>query len=308
MPSLLVDDRLVIAGQHLQGEAVETLAEAVVGAVVDHDRVDRRVHRRGPLPTRDWRCSPRCAFDRRRRTCRWCCRRWRGASPPNAVFFCVALPCAGDVPAVAVDFDFGQRQRPLLAGKLDPDVAAHHRLAVLAWRRQLLRQSLEQRLDLRDTAPPAGSGSRISGIALTRSLQRPTRLHAQLPRLVGAAVGGDRGPTKPSCRVTGSLASVAIFSRSPRPRPIRFGPRLGQQPHQIEHDALVRSPALLVLLVADRLDQHAQLGSCSPASPGRHRLACGTRRGRPCGTAVPGRPPGCASSCSRSSVLTFLRK
>ena len=110
------------------------------------------------------------------------------------MFFCDRLALAGDVAAVAVDLDLGERQRPLLAGQLDPDVAARTVPCRSAAGRQRLRQPVQQRLDLRDRGSARWPGSRISGIASTQVVQRPaTDFVAERPGLVDAAVGGDQG-------------------------------------------------------------------------------------------------------------------
>ena len=181
--------------EHLEREVVEPLAEVAVGAVVDRRSTRSGTRARGRPPTTGCRCPPRCASGRRRRSCRSCCRRWPGsASPPWAVFFCVALPCAGDVPAVAEDLDLGQRQRPLPARQLDRGRSGRS----VRLRRSAAGASSGGRPSSSGSTfgyrPARWPGSRISGIGVDEVAGAPaTDCVASAQALSDAAVGRDQG-------------------------------------------------------------------------------------------------------------------
>ena len=90
---LLEDRACAILVEHLQREAVQAFAQAVVGAVVDHDGLDGELGCRDRPPTRDRECSPGvCVWPPSPKLPLLLPSMARLASPPLAVFFCVALP------------------------------------------------------------------------------------------------------------------------------------------------------------------------------------------------------------------------
>src|SRR5262249_32708641 len=139
-PMALIED--------LEREAVQPLAKAAVGAVVDDDGLDGELGPQVELPPWIARVllgvglatvaegAASIAVDRLAGVATIARVNLRG----------LALP--GDVAAIAVNFHFRQCQSPLVAGQLDADEPADRHLALGPGGRQLLRQALEQRLDL----------------------------------------------------------------------------------------------------------------------------------------------------------------
>ena len=137
---------------------------------------------------------------------RWRRRRGRCSSA-------MALPVAGDVLAVAEDFDLGQGQR-LLARAARCGRSGPHVPLLAAGAGQRLRQAVQQAARPSDRGWPGGPGRGSSGMALTRSLKRRHRLRTPDPRPCPRCRRRRSGRRSRAGASPASSASVAIFSSS----------------------------------------------------------------------------------------------
>ena len=256
---LLEEDVDVLAGEveDLERVSIEPFAERAIGAVVDHDGVDGEFGAEIDFPPGvglvfDGMGLPAAAeaadlvaVDGSAGT---------GAIGGRAL---CRLAIEGDVIAIAVDFDLGQRQGPLLAGELDAHISPIDAFAGRILRFEMAWQASQQRLDLRIQAGShTGIGDhrhRAEEVAQRR--HRPRR---QRPRLVGRTINVHQRHVAylTNDRLLG--AGRQLFQLAARLRQLGRASR-GQHAHQIEDDVLV-AVFLLVVDAGNGVQQHAHLG------------------------------------------------
>ena len=226
---VLLEDVLAVGRRaRVSVKLFEPLAEVAVGAVVDDDRLDRQLLAQIDFPPGSVGVFARCASGRRRRSSRSCCRRWpRLASPPWAVFFCVALPWRATFLPPLINLDLGQRQRAARraarcarSGRACPcrDAVGRATRGRPSSSGSTFGYRLARRLGVARSAASRATKSCSAGTDLRR--QRPTPRPTPPSTFISA--------TKPIWRMTGCLADWSPASPA-RPRALRqFRRRCGR--------------------------------------------------------------------------------